>query len=130
MSRRPTPPPGRLSITTEVDGQVARLALEGELDLASAGHVEECLASVEERAPQRIVVDLDGLAFIDSTGLRTLIQAAARARERGGELLLRPGDESIQRVFELTGATAVLHFEAGAGHADGADGAPVADGSA
>jgi len=124
LSRRPTPPPGRLSITTEVNGQVARLALEGELDLASAGHVEECLASVEEAAPQQIVVDLDGLAFIDSTGLRTLIQAAARARERGGELLLRPGDESIQRVFELTGATAVLRFE------DGADGSPVADGSA
>ncbi len=129
MSRRPTPPPGRLSITTEVDGPVARLALEGELDLASAGHVEECLASVEEGAPQRIVIDLDGLAFIDSTGLRTLIQAAARARERGGELLLRPGDESIQRVFELTGATAVLHFEAVAGHVDGADSSAVADGS-
>jgi anti-anti-sigma factor len=109
-----TPPPGRLIITTEVDDQVARLALEGELDLASAGQVEDHLASLDQQSLKRIVIDLDGLAFIDSTGLRILIQADARTRERGCELSLRPGDESIQRVFELTGALDVLTFESSA----------------
>ena len=109
-----TTPPGRLIITTEVDDHVARLALEGELDLASAGQVADHLASLDERAIQRIVIDLDGLAFIDSTGLRTLIEADARTRERGVELWLCPGDESIQRVFELTGALDVLTFASSA----------------
>jgi anti-anti-sigma factor len=112
MSRDLTPPPGRLVVTSEVEGDLAELMLEGELDLASAGQVEERLATLEAGSPKRIVVHLDGLAFIDSTGLRTLIQADARARERGTELILRPGDESIQRVFELTGALEVLRFEA------------------
>jgi anti-anti-sigma factor len=114
MSRDLTPPPGRLNVTSEIEGDSARLMLEGELDLASAGQVEEQLASLEARSPRRIVVHLDGLAFIDSTGLRTLIQADARAREKGTELVLRPGDESIQRVFELTGALDVLRFETSA----------------
>lgn len=111
MSRGLTPAPGRLIVTADHDEQGARLTLEGELDLASAGQVEEKLASLEAESPKRIVVDLDRLAFIDSTGLRTLIQADARARERGAEMLLRPGDESIQRVFELTGTLGVLRFE-------------------
>lgn len=115
-----TPPPVRLTITTEVDDQVARLALEGELDLASAGQVESHLASLDQQSLKRIVIDLDGLAFIDSTGLRTLIQADARTRERGCELWLRPGDESIQRVFELTGALDVLTFESSADERSGA----------
>jgi stage II sporulation protein AA (anti-sigma F factor antagonist) len=111
MSSEAAPPPGRLVITSETDAGTARLTLEGELDLASAGQVEEQLSALEADRPERILIDLGGLAFIDSTGLRTLIQADQRAREAGSELVLRPGDESIQRVFELTGALDVLRFE-------------------
>lgn len=116
MSSQTTPPPGRLTITAEFSDGLAVLALEGELDLASVGQVQEQLASAEARSAQRIVVDLDGLAFIDSTGLRTLIEADTSARERGAELWLRPGDPSIQRVFELTGTLGVLRFEDLDGH--------------
>jgi anti-anti-sigma factor len=111
MSSEAAPPPGRLVITSEQDAGTARLTLEGELDLASSVQVEEQLGALEAARPERIVIDLAGLAFIDSTGLRTLIQADQRAREAGSELVLRPGDEGIQRVFELTGALDVLRFE-------------------
>ena len=111
MSPDSTPPPGRLNVRVEKDAPEARVLLEGELDLASVGLVEERLAEVEARAPERIVIDLEQLTFIDSTGLRTLIQADARAREAGRELVLRPGGESIQRVFALTGTNEVLRFE-------------------
>ncbi len=105
------PPPARLTVTTERDGESATLILEGELDLASSEQVEEQLNELESARAKRIVIDLSALAFIDSTGLRTLIQADQRAREAGSELRLRPGDESIQRVFELTGALEILNFE-------------------
>ena len=62
-----------------------------------------------------MVVDLGRLAFIDSTGLRLLLQADARARERGCELVLRPGEPAVQRVFEVTGALAILRFEGAQG---------------
>lgn len=57
------------------------------------------------------MVDLAGLRFIDSTGLRTLIQAHVRAEREGQELVLVPGPDSVQRVFELTRTVDVLRFE-------------------
>jgi anti-anti-sigma factor len=117
MSQDVAPVPGRLTVTTEWQDRAVRLALAGELDLASVGQVEEQLAAAEARTPQRVVVDLGKLAFIDSTGLRALIQADARARDSDYDLVLWPGDESIQRVFELTGAVDVLRFEQPPGEA-------------
>jgi anti-anti-sigma factor len=111
MSDGLTPPPGRLSVTAAArDGEVS-LTLEGELDLASVGELEQRLAAAQAQAPRRLVVDLRRLAFIDSSGLRAIIQADAHARAQGTDLVLRPGGESIQRVFELTGALDALHFE-------------------
>jgi anti-sigma B factor antagonist len=105
------PTPGTLTISSVVDNGTTSISLAGELDLASARQLEECLTAVEREQPVRMVVDLERLEFIDSTGLRLLLQADARARERGCELVLRPGEPSVQRVFEVTGALDVLRFE-------------------
>jgi anti-sigma B factor antagonist len=103
--------PGSLGISSVTEDGVVSLSLEGELDLAGARQLEESLAAAEKEEPARLIVDLGRLAFIDSTGLRLLLQADARARERGCELLLRPGEPAVQRVFEVTGALALLRFE-------------------
>jgi anti-sigma B factor antagonist len=105
------PTPGTLVITSAVQDGTVSIALAGELDLAGARQLEIRLDEVERANPARLVIDLERLAFIDSTGLRLLLQAAARARERGCELLLRRGEPSVQRVFEVTGALDVLRFE-------------------
>jgi anti-sigma B factor antagonist len=103
--------PGGLEISSElVDGAV-RITLLGELDLASIRQLEEHFAAIDEQLPSRLVVDLGGLAFIDSSGLRMLLLADARARERGYELVLLPGPEPVQRVFEMTGALDLLRFQ-------------------
>lgn len=106
-----TPKPGSLDISSEVLEGTTRVRLQGELDLASAHAMEERLAAIEEQRPARIVIDLSGLAFIDSSGLRVLLLADSRARESGFELVLAPGPEPVQRVFEMTGALDVLRFE-------------------
>jgi anti-anti-sigma factor len=105
------PAPGTLVISSAVDDGTVSISLQGELDLASARQLETRLAEAEREGPARLVVDLSRLAFIDSTGLRLLLQADARARERDCELVLRPGEPSVQRVFEVTGALDVLRFE-------------------
>jgi anti-sigma B factor antagonist len=102
---------GTLKISSVVEDGIVSLALEGELDLAAARQMEESLAAAERESPARLIVDLGRLAFIDSTGLRLLLQADARAREHGYELLLRPGEPAVQRVFEVTGSLGVLRFE-------------------
>jgi anti-sigma B factor antagonist len=109
------PAPGRLTISSVMENGTVSLSLVGELDLAGARQMEESLAAAEREAPARMIVDLGRLAFIDSTGLRLLLQADARARERGCELVLRPGEPAVQRVFEVTGALSILRFEGAQG---------------
>jgi len=109
--RAARPKPGSLEISSEVLDDATWVRLQGELDLASAPAVEERLAAIEEQGPERVVIDLGALAFIDSSGLRVLLLADSRARERGFELVLAPGPEPVQRVFEMTGALDVLRFE-------------------
>jgi anti-sigma B factor antagonist len=110
MSDHP-PPPGALSIDCISDNGTAALILEGELDIASAPALEERLSAVEDGHPARLVIDLGGLAFIDSTGLRVLLQANARAGDGAHELVLRPGADAVQRVFETTGVRGAFRFE-------------------
>lgn len=111
------PSPSSLSIScVSADGTIS-ISLEGELDLASARKMQERLEAVEGEDPSRIIVDLSKLAFIDSTGLRVLLIADARARQSGYELILTPGEPSVQRVFEVTGALDVLRFEESSGSA-------------
>jgi anti-anti-sigma factor len=107
----PVPGPGSLQISSVVDDGTISLLLEGELDLAGAPEMEASLAAAERDRPTRLVVDLGRLRFIDSTGLRLLLQADARAKEQDYELVLRPGAQAVQRVFEVTGALAILRFE-------------------
>jgi anti-anti-sigma factor len=103
--------PGSFEVSSTLVDGVVTVSLRGELDLSSARRMEERFASIDEQRPSRVVVDLGELAFIDSSGLRTLLIADELAREHGYELVLLSGQEPVQRVFELTGALDVLRFE-------------------
>jgi anti-sigma B factor antagonist len=87
--------------TEEGDGR-ARLALRGELDISSAPVLEEALGRVEAARPPLVVIDLRGLEFMDSTGLRTLVSADQRARDAGRRLAIVRGPEAVDRIFNVT----------------------------
>jgi anti-anti-sigma factor len=80
----------------------ALVALVGELDYVGAAAVEAELERVEQRSPPRLVIDLRGVTFIDSSGLRLLLEADVRARKAGRSLVLVRGSEVVQRVFEIS----------------------------
>jgi anti-sigma B factor antagonist len=103
-------PAGVLSVENESLPGGARVALLGELDLATAAVAEEGLRAAEAAAPHRLKLDLTGLTFMDSTGLRLVIAAAARAREAGRSLVVVRGPAAVQRVFEVTGVDERLEF--------------------
>jgi len=107
-SRAPTPPgPGALTIELEPAADAVIVGLRGELDLASAGAFEQALRQAEASAG-RLVVDLSGLGFIDSTGIHVLLEAQRRS---GGRLSLRRGPDEVQRVLELTRVADCFAFE-------------------
>jgi anti-sigma B factor antagonist len=79
---------------------VVRLA--GELDLYNAQAVREALLACCEEAPDRLIVDLSDVKFIDSTALGVLIEARTRMQNRRGFLLASPGLET-RRALEISG---------------------------
>ena len=83
----------------------------GELDLSGAELLEaelERLATEPELAT--VVLDLRGLEFMDSSGLRLVVLADMRAREAGRRFVLVRGTENVHRVFEITKMSERLEF--------------------
>ena len=81
-------------------GVVVRLA--GELDLYNAHLVRKELIGAAERGPERLIVELSGVTFIDSTALGVLIEARTLLENRRGFLLVGPGLET-RRALEISG---------------------------
>ncbi len=90
-----------LSVETRWDEEDATVVLTGELDLSTAPEVEQALADAEEQQPERVVIDLRQLVFLDSTGLRVVLAADGRARRDGRRLEVVPGPPQVHRVFRI-----------------------------
>jgi anti-sigma B factor antagonist len=91
-----------LDMSAKEQGDVTVLSLTGELDISSAGRVEKEISRAEERQPGALILDLSALEFMDSTGLRIVVSADARARERGGRFAVVRGPDAVQRIFRIT----------------------------
>jgi anti-anti-sigma factor len=91
-----------LELDTEAEDGCVRVALAGELDISSAPQLEEALGRIEADSPALLLLDLRGLAFMDSTGLRTVVSADQRAREQGRRLAVVRGPDAVDRIFTVT----------------------------
>jgi len=83
------------------DGTIV-VSLAGELDLYNAAAVREALLECCAESPERLIIDLSGVKFIDSTALGVLIEARTRLTNRRGFLLAAPGLET-RRALEISG---------------------------
>ena len=101
---------GTLTLRSERDGDTHRISPCGELDLATAPDLEAELLRVEATDADAIVLDLSGLDFIDSSGIRLVVMADARSRADSNRLsLLRPRD-GVFRAFVICGVAERLPF--------------------
>ena len=110
-------------VAREDAGGVAVLAVHGELDLECAPALKEALVeAIGEHPGERIVVDLEGLDFIDSVGLGILLGGLKRARTVDGDLVLVATGRNVLRVLELTGLVRVFEIHPGRAEALGEPG--------
>ena len=82
--------------------------LQGSLDIATSPTVRAALLDAAERGEHKIIVDLSGLDFIDSTGLGALIGSQRRAKENHGEVRLVAREGQILRLLRITGLLTVF----------------------
>lgn len=97
----------------------AVLEVQGEVDLYTSSQLRDAILRLTEEAENRIVVDLNNVSFMDSSGLGVLVAGLKRARERGGELALVFGEGSVQKVLGITGLDKIFATHRSVGEATG-----------
>ena len=97
------PPPFSVDVRRESTRAVVRP--HGELDLATAPELEARLTDLRGEGFDDLVLDLRGLSFLDSTGLRLLLDNRQRAEQGGWRFSIVDGDQPVSRVLEVSGVS-------------------------
>ena len=90
------------------DGSTGVITLEGEVDIYTAPRFKESMLELLDAGVQKLVVDLTGVSFIDSTALGVLIGGLRRLRDARGEMALVVTTSSVERVLTITGLDKVF----------------------
>jgi anti-anti-sigma factor len=99
-----------MQVAIEESGTSATLTLTGRLDISGAEAVALPLANLSENKDS-LAVDMSGVTFIASIGLRHLIAAARALGRRGGHLVLLNPTPAVAEVITTTGLSDLLHIE-------------------
>jgi anti-anti-sigma factor len=98
-----------LAVSHDGDGEVDVVAVRGELDLTSAGALEDALSHAHRRS---VVLDLSLLAFVDSAGIRSIDLAHRRLRDAGRSLVVvAPPESRAAWTFRVAGFDSHICFD-------------------
>jgi len=93
---------GRLSIHTTAAEERQVVVLNGELDVASAPMLEATVEELCAAGAREVTIDMAGVEFVDSMGLKAILSGQALCAERGCDYSLTPAQRPARRVFEVT----------------------------
>ncbi len=105
-----SPDGGLLIVGVEEDGEALVLRPLGNLDITTTSSLDAELRKAIAGDASEVFLDLSGVSFIDSTGVRLLVFAAAHSRSNGSRLRMLRGSVKIQQVIELSGLDHTLSF--------------------
>ncbi len=101
----------RPSAGADESGNAVVLVLRGELDFASAPDLRGVIGRACHGEGSNLVIDLTGLAFIDSSGIAALVHAYKLTAASGGSLVLRSPGSRLLRQLEITGLGSLFTIE-------------------
>ena len=107
-TQRPTYAPFSVDVAPHRD--VVRVCPRGELDLATVDLLRDRLEELTAAGFTRVLLDLRELTFLDSSGLRLVLELERESRAEGWELAVIEGTPEVRRVFEVTGLRTVVPF--------------------
>jgi anti-sigma B factor antagonist len=97
-------------VDVKPDRDIVHVRPQGDVDLASVGEIRERFEDLTALGFGRLVLDLRGVTFLDSTGIRLVLELSASSRADGWEFGVVEGSAGVQRVFELTGIRPLVPF--------------------
>ena len=92
-----------MKITQRVEGDVTVFLPEGRIDTEAADEMDQALQAAVAGGSHKIVVDMSGVEYISSAGLRALAAVHVRSRAEGGDLKLAALNQRVTRVFNIIG---------------------------
>lgn len=93
---------------SEVDGRAVVLSPSGRLTMTTAALLRQSVAAEVEGGKSRVVLDLAGVSFVDSSGLGAIVGGLKSARQAGGDLRIAAAGEQVRTVLDLTNLDRVL----------------------
>jgi anti-sigma B factor antagonist len=91
-----------MEITVRDEGQATLVKMSGELDAVASPRLREEIDRLRAKDRPRLVLDLEEVTFIDSSGLSALVRLLKQVRDQGGRLGLAALQPPVRRVFDLT----------------------------
>ena len=101
-----------LDVKTECEDGVCVVTVTGEVDVYTSPGLKTRLLDAIDSGCSRMIVALDGVTFIDSSGLGVLVGALRRLKERGDELRIVCSRDQVIKIFRITGLDKVFHIVA------------------
>jgi len=97
-------------ITVSAVGTTSTIGPQGEWDLAGKAAASRAVTETLERSPDRLVLDLSKLTFIDSSAVHAAIQLSQRSEADNFHFAIVPGSRAVQRIFDICHLTETLPF--------------------
>lgn len=98
-----------IKIETRALGDAAQgIEINGEIDVYTSPKVKEIINELIEKGNYQLVINLEGVRYIDSTGLGVLIGALKKVREKNGAINLVCNNPQIKKIFNITGLVKIF----------------------
>lgn len=97
-----------MAVQISMNGEVGIVRISGKLDTQSFPEAQSHLTRLVEEGTRKILVDLEGLVYISSAGLRVLLSTAKLLEKDGGELRICSLNDFVQEVFEISGFSTIF----------------------
>jgi anti-sigma B factor antagonist len=98
-----------LNVSSRFHDDHTIVTISGEIDLYTAPRLHSELAAVlVDGMPARVVIDMSGVEFCDSTGMNVLLSCLRRVHERGGELEIASPKPAVRKILQVTGLDSVF----------------------
>ncbi len=94
-----------IEFSVDREGAQATVSVTGEIDLTSAPRLDDEVTSLIEGSVEALMIELAGVSFMDSTGLRVLLKASKMLGTNGGRLVLRNPSDPVRRLLDVSGLT-------------------------
>ncbi len=98
--------------TVELDGGITRVILDGRLDIEGAAAIDMRM-NVIAGTKKAVIVDMEGVSFLGSMGLRALVAPARAIKARGGKIVIFGPNELVEKVLKSSGVDSMIpiHYE-------------------